>query len=83
MIEKSVFMPQGENTTIVQYRFHLPGSESSRPGDDTSLIPHPLSQILFELRPLIAFRDYHSLLHENTAINSHVQIDEALGTIKP
>lgn len=83
VIEKSVFMPQGENTTIVQYSFHLPGSESSGASDDTSHIPHPTSHILFKLRPLIAFRDYHSLKHENNAIYSHVQADDALITIKP
>jgi predicted glycogen debranching enzyme len=82
-IEKSVFMPQGENTTIVQYRFQIPDSESSVASSDASLIPHPSSLILFELRPLIAFRDYHSLMHETDAINTHVQVDEALLTVKP
>jgi predicted glycogen debranching enzyme len=82
-IEKRVFMPQGENTTIVQYLFQIPGSESSVASDDASFIPHPSSLILFELRPLIAFRDYHSLMHETDAINTHVQADETLVTIKP
>ncbi len=83
-IEKSVFMLHGENTTVVRYSFQVRSVESSRANDvAASLIPHPSSLILFELRPLIAFRDYHSLMHENDAINSHVQADEALLTIKP
>jgi predicted glycogen debranching enzyme len=76
VIEKSVFMPQDENTTIIQYKIQAPDAESSRASDAPSLI-------LLNLRPLIAFRDYHSLMHENGAINSHVQVDESLLTIKP
>jgi predicted glycogen debranching enzyme len=82
-IEKSVFMLQGENTTVVRYSFRVLSAEPKVTRDDSSLIPHPSSLILLELRPLIAFRDYHSLMHENDAINSHVQADEALLTIKP
>jgi predicted glycogen debranching enzyme len=76
LIEKSVFMPEGENTTIVQYGFQLPGDESKSASLDAS-------RLLLELRPLIAFRDYHSLMRENGAINSYVQADEAHLTIKP
>jgi predicted glycogen debranching enzyme len=84
VIEKSVFMPQGENTTIIQYQIQVPDIKSREASDDASLIPHPSSFILLELRPLIAFRDYHSLMHENAfVLNSHVQADEALITIKP
>ena len=51
-IEKSVFMVQGENTTVVQYKFRrsLAGADSLH--------------YSFEVRPLIAFRDYHSTTHE-------------------
>jgi predicted glycogen debranching enzyme len=83
VIEKSVLMPQGENTTIIQYHFYIPDSEMNGLSNDTSFIPHPSSLILFELRPLIAFRDYHSLRHENTALDSHVQVDDSLVTVKP
>src|SRR5688572_26823350 len=48
-IEKSVFMVQGENTTVVQYKFR-----KSEAGEADNL------HYSFEIRPLIAFRDYHS-----------------------
>src|ERR1044071_6237179 len=51
-LEKSVFMVQGENTTVVQYEVH-----AIRDGRSTS-------PIVLEIRPLIAFRDYHSTTHE-------------------
>src|SRR5437870_12422747 len=63
-IEKSVFMVQGENTTVVQYDLKaraLPDGRATAP-------------INLEIRPLIAFRDYHSTTHENSALNSHVAI---------
>src|SRR6516162_7276051 len=56
-IEKSLFMVQGQNTTVVQYRIDSPGKRA----------------IHLELRPLIAFRDYHALTHENGALNSYVR----------
>ena len=65
-IEKSVFMVQGENTTVVQYRV-------SNAPDDCKL----------ELRPLIAFRDFHSTTHENGAINGHVEVTSGLASITP
>src|SRR4051812_34814556 len=48
VIEKSVFMLQHENTTVVQYKASA----------DCQL----------EIRPLIAFRDFHSTTRENNAI---------------
>src|ERR1044072_2339752 len=52
-LSKSVFMVQGENTTVVQYEL-----ENTDHTDIKLLI-----------RPLIAFRDYHSTTHENGALN--------------
>ena len=60
VLEKSAFMVHGENTVVVRYL----AREVARPG----------SEIALELRPLIAFRDYHALTHENAAINAEVQI---------
>lgn len=60
-LEKLVFMVQGENTTIVRYRIR---DEHSGP------LPEKLD---LELRPLIAFRDYHSTTHENGALNRTVE----------
>lgn len=83
IVEKSVFMVYGENTTIVQYEFRLKDVGLTDATEDASLTRHPSSRILFEVRPLVAFRDYHSLLHENTALDSHVQIKDGVTTIRP
>lgn len=58
-LEKSVFMVQGENTTVVQYELRGPAQGSCT----------------LELRPLIAFRDYHSTTHENGALNPSLAIE--------
>jgi predicted glycogen debranching enzyme len=52
-LEKSIFMVYGENTTVVQYVFWGYGASSCS----------------LELRPLIAFRDYHNTTHANGALN--------------
>jgi Glycogen debranching enzyme N terminal len=54
-------MVQGENSTIVQYQL---GNKSG-----SKLLSQ---KIELELRPLIAFRDYHSTTHESGALNSTV-----------
>jgi predicted glycogen debranching enzyme len=61
-------MVQGQNTTVVQYHIDGPGNRS----------------IHLELRPLTAFRDYHTLTHENGALNSSVRIhDPKLLSVRP
>jgi predicted glycogen debranching enzyme len=52
-LEKSVFLPDGENTAVIQYEFRGPTR----------------SNCMLEVRPLIAFRDYHSTTHENGALD--------------
>ena len=47
-VEKTVFMPHGENATVVRYRVQASSS----------------AQASLEIRPLVAFRDYHSLQRE-------------------
>jgi predicted glycogen debranching enzyme len=59
-LQKSVFMVHGENTTVVQYELRGGGQRACT----------------LELRPLIAFRDYHSLTHENGSINGRLEIEE-------
>ncbi|MBV9956910.1 MAG: glycogen debranching enzyme N-terminal domain-containing protein, partial [Acidobacteria bacterium] len=71
IIEKSVFMIQGENSTVIQYEVKVPDPGSRVPG------------LSFELRPLVACRDYHSLKHENDAVNRFVQIGEGAACVKP
>jgi predicted glycogen debranching enzyme len=66
-LAKSVFMVHGENTTVIQYTVR-----------STPELPCAL-----ELRPLIAFRDYHSLAHENGALNPSIQIEPGHVTVSP
>ncbi len=74
-MEKSVFIVQGENTTVVEYQFRLP-----EPAANSPLLTAHLS---FEIRPLIAFRDYHSTTHENSALNSRVEIEVGRASVAP
>ncbi|HKR61236.1 MAG TPA: amylo-alpha-1,6-glucosidase [Pyrinomonadaceae bacterium] len=69
-VEKSVFMVAGENTTVIQYDFRL-ASEAVAVGKDLTL----------EIRPLIAFRDYHSTTHENNALNSNVEVEDGCARV--
>jgi predicted glycogen debranching enzyme len=70
-IEKTVFMVHGENSTVVQYELKK-NSHPERP-----------KNLGLELRPLIAFRDYHSTTHENGAINHAVEERPGLTTVTP
>jgi predicted glycogen debranching enzyme len=70
-LEKSVFMVQGQNTTVVHYELQSLS--------DGGLVPH----IKLEIRPLIAFRDYHSTTHENDALNPNVETEDGLTTVAP
>ena len=70
-IEKSVFMLHGENTTVVQY--HLKKNNH----------PERPNRVSLEIRPLIAFRDYHSTTHENGAINGSVEQQPGMVKVTP
>jgi len=70
-IEKTVFMINGENSTVVQYELR------------TNNHPEALNNLRLEIRPLIAFRDYHSTTHENSALNPGVQDDRGLAAVCP
>lgn len=67
-LEKSVFMRQGSNTVQVEYKLLQ--------------APAGVDPIL-ELRPLIAFRDYHSTTHENGALNAAVESTPNLASVQP
>ncbi|HKC63374.1 MAG TPA: amylo-alpha-1,6-glucosidase [Pyrinomonadaceae bacterium] len=82
LLEKSIFMPHGENTTVIQYEFKAQSSTSKADVDEHAFIPHAAALIL-ALRPLVAFRDYHSLTHENGAINSRLEVEAGRITIQP
>jgi predicted glycogen debranching enzyme len=64
-IEKRIFMPHGENTTVIEYELLGLGS------------------CTLELRPLIAFRDYHSVAHANPALNREYSETPGLISIAP
>jgi len=65
-IEKSVFMVQGENTTVVQYQLKTPHDS-----------------VRLEVRPLIAFRNYHNLEHENSGLDPAVSSEPGLLSTAP
>jgi len=67
-LEKSIFMVQGENTVVVEYALLSRGE-----GTEVSL----------EVRPLIAFRDFHSTTHENGAIDTAVLEKQGCIEMKP
>src|SRR5581483_11219261 len=66
-VEKSVFMVYGENTTVVQYQLRGPAARAC----------------VLEVRPLVAFRDYHLMTHENAAINPTLAIETGCVTCSP
>lgn len=66
-IEKTIFMKYGENTTIIQYTLKSPLRR------DTCV----------ELRPLVAFRDYHALTHENGSIDGRIDLQTNRISITP
>lgn len=61
-IEKKVFMPHGQNTAVVRYRFNAPQDARAK----------------LEVRPLVAFRDYHSLSREALDIFLHAEMTRGL-----
>jgi predicted glycogen debranching enzyme len=67
-LEKTVFLVHGENTVVIQYE--LLGDLRGR-------------ACTLEVRPLIAFRDYHGLTHANDALRRDVASRAALAAIAP
>jgi predicted glycogen debranching enzyme len=67
-LEKTVFMPQGGNTVQVEYKL-LRAPAGTEP--------------VLEVRPLIAFRDYHSTTHENDGLNRAVDERPNLASVQP
>jgi predicted glycogen debranching enzyme len=69
--EKSVFMIHAENSTVIHYELR----KNNRPD-----VPKNLR---LEIRPLIAFRDYHGATRENGAINPALQEHSGLVSVTP
>jgi len=72
-LEKSVFMVQGQNTVVIQYQLVNRGF-----GEELRTTP-----IKLEIRPLIAFRDYHGTTHENGTLDPDVISKSGVTTVKP
>ena len=70
-IAKSVLMIHGENSTAIHYELQKNNH------------PESPKNLQLEIRPLIAFRDYHSTTHENSSINSTVVQRPGLASISP
>ena len=69
ILEKSVFMIQGENSVVVEYRL--------------TQSPNTVRGVELFVRPLIAFRDYHGLTHENGALDGSVNQKPGLAAVAP
>ena len=67
-VVKTVFMIDGHNATVVQYEL-LPGSLAK--------------SVELELRPLIAFRDFHALTRQNASLNGAVGLEPQMAVISP
>lgn len=69
-VEKKVFLVHGQNTVVVEYAFRDLNQD------------HP-TDLTFELRPLIAFRDFHSTTRWNDALDPAFGIEEDKVTLTP
>src|SRR5581483_6634043 len=67
-IEKRIFMVHGENTVVVEYEILSSG------------LP---SDCVLQLRPLIAFRDYHATTHRNESLDRSVRSADGIASIAP
>jgi len=67
-IEKRVFMVHGENTTVIEYSVTAPSGTHA---------------CTLELRPLIAFRDYHGTTHHNGSLNRAVLNANGIASVTP
>jgi predicted glycogen debranching enzyme len=70
-MEKSVFMIHGENSAVIHYEVRK-NNRSEAP-----------KNLRLEIRPLIAFRDYHGTTHENAVLNPAVQERSGLASVTP
>jgi predicted glycogen debranching enzyme len=66
-LEKRIFMVQGENTVVIRY----------------AVRKHPSGECALEVRPLVAFRDYHGTTHANSSVDGRVTTEHDLATVSP
>ncbi len=66
-IEKRLFLVHGENTVVVTYQVTGPIEDGT----------------ILEVRPLVAFRDYHSTAHANPAFNGNLEMGDQQVSLAP
>ncbi len=65
VLTKTIFMVQGSNTVVIEYALTSHGDAQ---------------EIALEVRPLIAFRDYHATTHENGVVDG--TLNETFGCVR-
>jgi len=66
-IERSIFMPDGENTVVARWK--IKNGEAMQPR--------------LVIKPLLAFRDHHHLRHEDAEFDGDYRSDKGLISIQP
>ncbi|MBI1851892.1 MAG: glycogen debranching enzyme N-terminal domain-containing protein [Planctomycetes bacterium] len=66
-VEKSIFLVHGEHTVVVCYR----------------LLPGGAAEALLELSPLLAYRNFHSLTHENASLDPRIRWQDGRLALTP
>jgi len=66
-LEKSVFMPHGENTMLCRWKMT---------GDSST-------DVTLELKPLLAFRDHHHLRQKDALFNGDYAVEDGLISMQP
>ncbi len=69
VMEKTVFMIYGENSTACRWRIIRPSSSAGSP--------------TLELKPLLAFRDHHHLRHEDAAFDGNYEDEGDFVSMRP
>jgi predicted glycogen debranching enzyme len=67
IVEKHVFLVYGTQAVVVQYSLSAPADREAR----------------LDVRPLVAFRDYHTLTHENAALDRSVAERAGAVVVRP
>lgn len=74
VLEKSVLLVHGENTVVVTYVLRREA------GPEAGAVDVP---VRLEVRPLIAFRDFHGTTRENDGIDRRVVLDDGVASLTP
>jgi len=76
VIEKTVFMVYGENSTVCEWKVR----HNSEISEDTESRQH---KIELELKPLIAFRDHHHLRHGHDGFDESFVVENGSVSVSP